>query len=96
MAVMTQKKKDLLNALVSYADKGAAMTREVQELIDYFTDNGFATGGANAIVDADCTDSNSHLSQQLVNDAIVALGNVNLTPAQKTTLRKVATVVVPK
>lgn len=90
MATLAQKKSDFLTALVSYSSKAEAIVRDIAELSSYFTDNGFATGGANAIADADCVSPNDHLTAALVNAAMTAIVNVNLNAGQKTTMRQVS------
>lgn len=89
---LTDKKANALSSLVAYAIKAEAMSRDLKELGDYFTDNGFASGGANAIVDGDCTGTNKHLSATIVFDALTAIGSVVLSTTNATRLRKTALV----
>ena len=95
MANLASKKSNYLSILVDYAAKASSLARDIQELNNYFIDNGFATAGANAIVDADCVGENAHLTAALVNAAMTAIVNVNLTPAQRTTMRQVTKDTIP-
>lgn len=92
---LSKKKSDVLSQIVAFAPKAEALARNIAELNSNFVDNGFATAGTNAIVDADCIGENSHMTAALANSAIAALLNINLTPAQKATLRQVSRTVIP-
>lgn len=95
MASYVQKKKDYLNALVAMAAEASTFARRAQELISYGTDNGFLTGGANAIVDGDCVDSAAHLTASLVNSGTTAIGTMTLSNPNRVILRQCGSVVIP-
>jgi hypothetical protein len=60
-----------------------AISRDVAALNQYFNDNGLQAGGPNAIVDGDCTGSNSYMTAAQVNAGMTAIVNLVLTPAQR-------------
>jgi hypothetical protein len=91
MAVsMVAKKSDAVSYLVQMAPKAEALSRDVIELLSYFTDNGFLTGGANAIVDADLVGENQHLTAAQVNAGVAAINSLKLSTANATILRQIA------
>jgi hypothetical protein len=93
---LTNKKKDWASQAVVYAAKAAALTRDIAELINYWNDNGFASGGANPITQADLDGpENGHLTPALLATFVTAIGNVALSGGQRTTLRQVAKQVIP-
>lgn len=89
MAVnLTRKKSDTMTKLISLIPKAMKVTADIKELQNFATDNLFLTGGANAIIDADCVGENSHLDAASFNAAMTALASLNLSAGNATTLRK--------
>lgn len=85
------KKLTALQALVARAPIVEALARDNAELVSYFTDNGFLTGGANPISDADAQAAYPWLTAALVNSAVsTAINSVSLSTGNRTTLRQVA------
>ncbi len=87
---LATKKVEALRAFVALSLKAEAMARDIKELQTYFTDNGFLTGGGNAIVDADCVGDYAHLTASLVNSGITAIATVALSTGNATILRQIA------
>lgn len=81
--------------MMAYASRGEAIAREILELQAYFTDNTFATAGAQAITDADAQAAFPWLTAALVNSGMTALNTLLLSPANRTILRQVCNVPVP-
>lgn len=96
MPDMKGKKLDFATMCIDYATKANALTRDIVELSDYWRDNGFAVGGANPIVQSDLDGTTvAHLTPAMLASFISAIGNVNLTPAQRTVMRQVAKKTIP-
>ena len=70
---LKSKKSDLLSRIVTSANDAGTLLHDFSEIKAFFDDNGFAAGGANAIVDGDCMGTNSHLSADLINGFMVAM-----------------------
>lgn len=66
------------------------LARRAEELALYQTANGFQSGGAAAITDADCVGANSHLTAALVNSVVTVAGQVGtaVTSAMRVTMRQ--------
>ncbi len=95
---MTLKKANALQALMQFSNKALPLCLAIQEFISQMTDDGFLTGGANAITDADCLaqPSTAHLTAALVNSAVsTALSSVTLSTANKTIVRQALGNVLP-
>lgn len=90
MANLTAKKSDAISALVAFSIKAEGLARDIAELQSFFTDNGFLTGGGNAIVDGDCVGANAHLTATLVNSGVTAIATMALSTPNKTVLRQIA------
>lgn len=95
MPNLTKKKSDVLSKLVQITPQAMAIAAQLQELVDYCTDNGFKTGQANAIADADCVGENDHLDAAVFNAALNALNTLTLNNASKTALRKATRTPIP-
>ncbi len=95
MATLTQKKSDAISKLVSLAPTAMTLAANIKELQSYFTDNGFLTGGGNAIVDGDCTGENAHMDAASVNASVTAIATLALSTGNATTLRKASKNPVP-
>ena len=95
---LSSKKKEFFNQAVAYASKAEALTRDIVELVNYWTDNGFASGGGNPVTQSDIDaggGSASHLTPAMLASFITAISNVNLSPAQRTTMRQVSGSTIP-
>ena len=96
MADLALKKRAVAVAAVAYAQKALALVLQVAELRTAFADNGFQPGGANAITQQDLDASGAPwLTPALLEQCLTDLGNVNLNPAQRTTMRRVSQAPVP-
>lgn len=98
MAEFTLKKQNSLNSLIRFCNTMLPMALAVAEFQSQMTDDGFLTGGANAITDADCTATPGaqHLTAALVNSAVAALATMTLSNVNKTTVRQASgTVLTP-
>jgi hypothetical protein len=73
MPDLTAKKSDYLSRVVDLSERLTDVLKDAQELTSYRGDNGFETGGTNAIADADCVGENAHLTAATV-DAVVQVG----------------------
>lgn len=100
MAVLTAKKSDYISAVVKFSQDLLELTVDADELASYQTDNGFQSGGGNAIVDADCVgpnpaspSANAHLTAAQVNAVMTVAAAVSssMTAARRTTLRQANT-----
>jgi hypothetical protein len=93
---LTNKRRDFASACVNYAAKAISLTRDVAELVSLYTDNGFNPGGTNPFQQTDLDNSaNAHLTPAIIDAFVTAISNVNLNAGQRTTMRKVASVVIP-
>lgn len=99
MANLAAKKSDYISAVNAFSTKLLALTVDADELTAFQTDNGFGTGGTNAITDADCLGpnpnpvspgANAHLTAAQVNAVmtVVAAVSSSMTAARRTTLRQ--------
>ena len=95
MADMQGKKSDTLTRLAELSAAAILLTSQITELVGFATDNGFLSGGANAITDAECVGANAHLDAASFNAGVTALGSVNLSTGNRTTLRKASRTPVP-
>lgn len=92
MADLAKKKSDAISTVVALAPKAMKMAADLAEAVAFLTDNGFLTGGGNAIVDNDFTGENAHLTATEFNSAVTALGSMSLSTQNKTHLRKASRV----
>lgn len=90
MADFTAKKSDFLSKATTFAEQLLRITRDAEELALYQTDNAFQAGGANAIVDADATGANAHLTAAMVNAVLTVAGQLAgaMTAPRRATLRQ--------
>lgn len=90
MAVLTQKKTQYISAVAAASTQLLQLAVMADELAAFRTDNAFQTGGASAIVDADCIDGNNHLTAAQVEAVMVVVSAFSgaMTPARRTTLRQ--------
>ena len=95
MANLTQKKSDTLSRLVELSPAAILLASQIAELVGYCTDNGFLTGGSSPITDADCVGATAHLDAATFNAAVAAIGSLNLSTGNRTTLRKSSSTPVP-
>lgn len=87
MPNLTQKKSDAMTKLVQMIPLAMDVAQQVKELDAYFADNGFKTGGNNAIVDGDCIGENAHLSATIMNDALAGIASLVLSTTNATKMR---------
>lgn len=96
MADLSQKKSDTMSRMVDLIPRAMKLAADIKELKSYATDNGFLTGGSNAIVDNDAgTGSNRHLTATSFNDAITALDSLTLNTQNATKLRVASATPIP-
>jgi hypothetical protein len=90
MASLGAKKSDFITAVDAFSARLLALTVDADELAAFQADNAFQSGGANAIVDADCTGANAHLTAAQVNAVmtVVAAVSSSMTAARRTILRQ--------
>lgn len=90
------KRRDFASACVTFAAKTQALTRDIAELVAVYTDDGFNVGGAAAFQQSDLDGTaNQHLTPALIDSFITAITSVNLNSSQRTTMRKVASAIIP-
>ncbi len=95
---MTLKKANALQAVMAFSNKALPLALAIQEFVSQMTDDGFLTGGGNAITDADCllSPTTSHLTAALVNSAVsTALASVTLSTGNKTIIRQAIGSITP-
>lgn len=87
---LTSKKSDYCSAVAAFAEALLDLTRRGEELSLYQSANGFQSGGAAAIVDADCVGGNSHLTAASVNAVVTVAGQLGgaVTTAMRITMRQ--------
>lgn len=96
MADLSQKKSDTMSRMIDLIPRAMKLAADIKELKNYATDNGFLTGGANAIVDNDAgTGAVRHLTATSFNDAITALDSLTLSAANATKLRVASATPIP-
>lgn len=95
MADLSKKKSDALSALVAVSPRAMLLASQVAEFVAYVTDNGFLSGGASPIVDADCQGENAHLDAATFNAAVTAIATLALSTQNRTTLRKASRTPIP-
>lgn len=95
MANLAQKKTDSVNAFVKLVPSMILLAGQISELNKFLTDNGFLTGGANAIVDADFSGFNGHLDAATFNAAVTAMTTMTLSVPNATALRKASITPIP-
>jgi hypothetical protein len=90
MANLSSKKSDYVSLVAQFSQRLLALTVDADELSAFQADNAFQSGGANAIVDADCVGANAHLTAAQVNAVMTVVANVSssMTAARRTTLRQ--------
>lgn len=86
---LAAKKSDYLSSVVSFAEQLLALTRTGEELALYQSANAYQSGGASAIVDADCIGSNSHLTAAITNAVVTIAGQLGsaVTSTMRNTMR---------
>lgn len=70
---LEQKKSDYLSRVVEFSEEMMQLFQKAEELAAYRADNGFQTGGANPIAEADIVGANAHLTPVVV-DEVVQVG----------------------
>lgn len=89
-ADLTAKKSDYVSAALTFAEQLLALTRTGEELALYQSANGLQAGGSTALVDADCTGTNSHVTASTVNAVVTIAGQLGgaVSTAMRNTLRQ--------
>ena len=90
MANLSAKKSDYISGVGAFSTKLLALAVDADELAAFQADNGFQSGGANAIVDADAVGANAHLTAAQINAVMTVAGAFSsaMTAARRTTLRQ--------
>lgn len=90
MATLVTKKSDYITAVLEFSEKLLAVAVDADELAAFQADNFFQSAAANAIVDADCTGKNEHLTAAQVNAVmtVATAFSTAMTAARRTTLRQ--------
>jgi hypothetical protein len=90
MPDLAAKKSDYISAALSFAEQLLALTRTGEELALYQTANALQSGGASALVDADCTGTNAHVTAATVNAVVTIAGQLGgaVTTAMRNTMRQ--------
>ena len=88
---MLDKKRAFCAKCIEFSQESVRFVQDVQEMVNYWQDNGFASGGANPIVQADLDGTAlSHLTPALMAAFITAIATMSLSAGQRTTMRQVA------
>lgn len=74
MADFTGSKEDFSNQTVAICRQLVSLNADLVNLNAAYSIHGFNVGGPNAIVNADFTNSNKHLTATIVADALFAIG----------------------
>lgn len=87
---LSAKKSNFISSAVDFSEALLALTRSGEELAAYQAANGFQSGGANAVVDADCVGNNAHLTAATVNAVVTIAGQLgtSVTTAMRNTMRQ--------
>lgn len=90
MADLASKKSNYISATLDFAEALLALTRTGEELALYQSANGLQAGGANAVIDADCVGTNSHVTAANVNAVVTIAGQLGgaVTTAMRNTMRQ--------
>lgn len=90
MPNLASKKTDFISQVVVFSQRLLALSVNADELAAFQSDNGFQSGGGNAIVDADCVGDNQHLTAAQVNAVLTVAAAFSgaMTAARRTTLRQ--------
>lgn len=76
MADMTDSKLMFANQMQQVVAPLLKIAQQLDKLNASFSVHGFQTGGANAFADGDFTINNQHLTAQIVNDVMFAIGTI--------------------
>jgi hypothetical protein len=90
---LSAKKSDYVSASVAFAADLLALARRAEELAAYQSANGFQSGGAAPVTDADCVGGNAHMTAVLVNAVVTIAGQLGgaVTSGMRTTMRQAST-----
>ncbi len=89
-ADLSSKKSDYISQTITFAEQLLALTRTAEELALYQSANGLQSGGAAAVVDADCIGDNKHVTAATVNAVVTIAGQLGtaVTTAMRNTMRQ--------
>jgi len=90
MANITASKDTFASQMVALARQVLNLASQIDNMNAAFSVHGFNDGGANTFQDADFSANNTHLTKQIVDDVMFAIGTIDaaLTTGVRNSLRE--------